>query len=360
MENRLRRKIGQLFLIGIAGERVTAEERLHFQEYGFGGFVLFRRNCREASQTVALCRALWEMADEPPPFIAIDQEGGRVHRLPPPFTHFPPAARIGNLKDAALAYRAALAMGTELALAGINVNFAPVLDANSNPDAHVIGDRAFAPDPEVVKSLSAACIRGLREAGIIPCGKHFPGHGAADKDSHFDLPIVDKPLELLQTTELPPFVHSCRDQIEALMTAHVLYPALDPQWPATLSEKIITGLLRQQLGFSGVLFSDDMEMLAISQRYSVAQSALCAMLAGVDVLLFCHELSKAVEACEFLWAQAAENPALRARVDESYARVMSLKRRFLRSFTGAPESELCTRLAGLNHARLVAEIHASL
>ncbi len=360
MENLLRQKIGQLFVVGIQGEIPTANERLHFEEYGFGGFVLFKRNCHDTDQIVSLCRALWDLADEIPPFIAIDQEGGRVHRLPPPFTHFPPATCMGGRKDPSLAYRAGRAVAAELALAGINLNFAPVLDVNSNANSPVIGDRAFAADPAAVTNLAWAWTQGLREGGIIPCGKHFPGHGASDKDSHFDLPIVAKPLELLKAHELPPFVHACRNRIEALMTAHVLYPTLDAQWPATLSQKIVTGLLRQQLGYGGVVFSDDMEMQAISERHSVKESALRSISAGVDVLLFCQELAKAVEACEFLCAQAAEDAALRARVDESYARIVFLKRRFLRSFTGVFEQEILKQLARLDHARIIAEIYGNL
>jgi beta-N-acetylhexosaminidase len=359
MENLLRHKIGQLFLVGIQGEAPTANERLQFEEYGFGGFVLFKRNCQAAGQIVSLCRALWGMADELPPFIAIDQEGGRVHRLPPPFSHFPSAARIGEMKDPNLAHRLGRAAAAEMALAGINLNFAPVLDVNSQPDSPIIGDRAFAADPTAVTTIGWSWTLGLRAGGIIPCGKHFPGHGATDKDSHFELPIVAKPLVRLQTTELPPFVHACLNQIEALMTAHVLFPALDPRWPATLSQKIVTGLLRQQLGYRGVVFSDDMEMHAISNRYGVEESAAHSILAGVDVLLFCHELPKAVQACEFLCAEAARDAALRARVDESYARIVSLKRRLLSSFTGVRENEICKCLARLDHARIVAQIGGS-
>ena len=359
MEN-LRQEIGQLFVVGIAGEMLTANEQLYFEEYGFGGFVLFKRNCHEAGQIVALCRALWDMADDLAPFITIDQEGGRVHRLPPPFTHFPAAALTGSKNDPELAYRAGRAAAAELALAGINLNFAPVLDVNSNPKSPVIGDRAFAADADGVTSLGWPWALGLREGGIIPCGKHFPGHGATDKDSHFDLPIVAKPLEILEATELPPFVYACRKQIEALMTAHVLYPALDPHWPATLSQTIVTGLLRRQLGYGGVVFSDDMEMHAISHRYSAEEAALRSIYAGVDVLLFCHELEKAVRACEFLCAEADKDAALRARVDESYLRIVRLKRRFLTAFSGVPEREILASLGRLDHAPMVAEIYGSL
>jgi beta-N-acetylhexosaminidase len=360
MENRLRQKVGQLFLVGIEGETLTLDERLCFEEYGFGGFILFKRNCTDAGQVATLSRALWETGDQFMPFIAIDEEGGRVHRLPPPFTHFPPAARLGARKDPELAYRAGRAVAAELTLAGINLNFAPVLDVASNPDSPIIGDRAFAADPGAVAELAWPWTRGLTDGGTIACGKHFPGHGWSDKDSHFELPIVTKLLEALKADELPPFIHACRQGIEALMTAHVLYPALDPHWPATLSSKIVTGLLRQQLGYRGVIFSDDMEMHAISQRYGVEESALYSILAGVDVLLFCHELPKAVTACEFLCATAEEDTVLRARINESYARVTSLKRRALKSFSGAPADEILERLARLDHARLVAEIQGSL
>jgi beta-N-acetylhexosaminidase len=359
MEELLRRKIGQLFMVGIYGECLTGEERLCCEEYGFGGFVLFKRNCCGPRQIVSLCRDLWEMADELPPFIGIDQEGGRVHHLPAPFTHFPPAGLIGRANDSLLAYRAGRAVGVELALAGINLNFAPVLDVNSNPDCHIIGNRAFAADADAVIGLSAPWTDGLRDAGIIPCGKHFPGHGAADKDSHFDLPIITKALESLQTTELPPFAAACR-RIEALMTAHVLYTALDPQWPATLSKTIVTDLLRRRFGYPGVIFSDDMEMHAISHRYGVEESAWRSIHAGVDALLFCHDLSKAVAACEFLCAKAAQEAVLRERVSESFARIADLKRRFLKSFTGVSEEEIGERLAGLDHGRIVRQIHGSL
>jgi beta-N-acetylhexosaminidase len=356
METLLRQKIGQLFLVGIEGEMLNLNERLHFEEYGFGGFVLFQRNCHHAAEIVSLCRALWDIAGELSPFIAIDQEGGRVHRLPPPFSHFPAAARIGDRNDPTLAYRAGRAVAAELALTGINLNFAPVLDVNSNPDSPIIGDRAFAADPNAVTTLGWSWARGLREGGIIPCGKHFPGHGATDKDSHFELPVVAKALEALQTAELTPFVHACQNHIEALMTAHVLYPALDPRSPATLSQKIVTGLLRQQLGYGGVVFSDDMEMHAIRDRYGVEESALYSILAGADVLLFCHELPKAVTACEFLCGEAEKDAVLRARVDESYARITSLKKRFLTSFTGVPANEIVERLARLGHVRTLAEL----
>lgn len=353
---RLRDKIGQLFLVGIQGETITGDEQLFVEEYGFGGFLIFKRNCGAAAQLVTLCRSLWDLGNALPPFIAIDQEGGRVHRLPPPFTHFPPAVRLGRENCQDLAYRMGRATAAELTLAGINLNFAPVLDVDSNPDNPVIGDRAFGADPKTVWTMGLAWSQGLRDGGVIPCGKHFPGHGSTDKDSHFDLPAVAKSIDELKASELPPFVRACRKNIEALLTAHVLYPALDPQWPATLSIKIVTGLLRQQWGYGGVVFSDDMDMKAISDRVAAEEAALLGLRAGVDVLIFCHELARAVRACEFIRVQAEKDASLRQRVDESHARIVKLKQRFLKSFTGAAGDELAARLAHLDHGRMVAEI----
>jgi beta-N-acetylhexosaminidase len=349
----LRDKIGQIFLVGCQGESLTASEQLIFAEYRFGGFVLFKRNCAEPGQIVSLCRSLWKSDDNTPPFIAIDQEGGRVHRLPEPFTHFPAAARLGEQGNTDLARRIGRATAAELKLAGINLNFAPVLDVQSNPANPVIGDRAFGSDPKQVIETGSAWMQGLRDGGVIPCGKHFPGHGDTGKDSHFDLPTVSKPLEELQTTELPPFAHSCKNQIESLMTAHVLYPALDAKFPATLSEAIVSGLLRHQLGYDGVVFSDDMEMKAIADRYSAGEAATLAVRAGIDVVLFCHEVEKAIEAFEFLYNEAENDPAVRARVEESHRRVGELKRRYVIDFTAVAEEEIALRLAALNNRCLL-------
>jgi len=354
----LRQKIGQMFLVGCRGESVTQEEQLIFEQCGFGGFILFKENCREPRHILDLCRSLWESAEEIPPFLAIDQEGGRVHRLPEPFTHFPSAARIGAKRNKDLAYRAGKATAAELALVGFNLNFAPVLDVNSNPQNPVIGDRSFGCDPKEIIESASAWAQGLRDGGIIPCAKHFPGHGDTDKDSHFALPVVGKTLAQLEAVELPPFVHACRNGIEALMTAHVRYS--DAEFPATLSERIVTGLLRHQFGYDGVVFSDDMEMKAISDNYGLEESIALGARAGIDVFLFCHDLSKAVEAWEFLTAEAERDVALRAQAENSYRRITELKRRYLKACTGVERNELEEQLKRSDHQRLVDEIQGNL
>ena len=364
-------------MIGLKAVELTPGERNIFHQGVFGGFILYQHNLSDPEQIVSLCRALWDLSAEHRPFIAIDEEGGRVHRLPKPFTRFPTAALIGEKNDLDLAYRLGRACAEELTVAGINLNFAPVLDVNSNPQNPVIGDRSFASDPARVIRLSSSWMQGLRDGGIIPCGKHFPGHGATDRDSHFTLPMVNRSLEGLMTVELPPFLHACRNKVEALMTAHVLYPALDAEFPATLSRAILTRLLRQQWSYDGVVFSDDMEMKAISNNYGQSrlfpsarhvgdgegvrseEPALIAVRAGVDVLLYGHELSRAVEAFELVCAEAERDAAIRAQVEKSYQRIMNLKRRFLKGFAGISDGSLAERLAGLGHETWVNEFTAS-
>ncbi len=336
-----------MFVVGCRGETLAREEQVMFEQCGFGGFILFKDNCREAKQILALCKSLWQCAGESPPFLAIDHEGGRVHRLPEPFARFPSAEKIGATRDPDLAYRTGKAAAEELALVGFNLNFAPVLDVNSNPQNPIVADRSFGSDPTTVIGLALAWAQGLRDGGVVPCGKHFPGHGDTETDSHFTLPVVEKTTAELEAVELAPFAHACRAGIEALMTAHVRYPALDPALPATLSEPIVTGLLRHQFGYDGVVFSDDMEMKAIADNFPLQEAVLLGARAGIDVFLFCHDLSRAVEAWEFLSTEAEKDAALRAQVENSFRRIAALKGRYLKTFTGAAEDEIEARLRRL-------------
>ena len=349
-----------MIMVGIRGTELSSDEKMAFARHRFGGFVLFDHNCERPEQIRDLCLSLWKLSRSRPPFIAIDQEGGSVHRLPEPLTHFPAAELLGRTNQPELAYRVGRAIATELTLVDINLNFAPVLDVNSNPKNPVIGKRSFGSDPQQVTTMALAWARGLRDGGIIPCGKHFPGHGATDKDSHHDLPIVRLPLEQLRATDLPPFVHACHEQIEALMTAHVLFTALDTALPATLSAAIITQLLRNEMAYEGVVFSDDMEMKSISDYYSEEEGALRCVRAGVDILMYCHDLAKAIRIFDLLSREAARDNILRARTAESYRRIRKLKKLKLHSRKNIPEAELLNQLSRLAHSELVDEIHGSL
>ncbi|MBI2089363.1 MAG: glycoside hydrolase family 3 protein, partial [Deltaproteobacteria bacterium] len=185
----LKENIGQVFMVGLRAGELTKEEKQLLKNYPFGGFILFSHNLQEPKQILSLCQSLWQGAKECPPFIAIDHEGGRVHRLPPPFTHFPAAGVMGKSNDPELAYEVGLAMARELVVVGINLNFAPVLDVHSNPNNPIIGDRALGTHPDAVIRFAGPFIRGLKDGRIIPCGKHFPGHGDTAQDSHLELPV---------------------------------------------------------------------------------------------------------------------------------------------------------------------------
>ncbi|MGH7830679.1 MAG: beta-N-acetylhexosaminidase [Candidatus Binatia bacterium] len=351
-------KIGQMIMIGLQGEALTRGEMRLLQQSPLGGFILFRDNLKEPKQILSLCRSLWETGGIHPPFIAIDQEGGKVHRLPAPFTHFPSAAALGRTGNTELGRRTGLAAARELSAVGINLNFAPVLDVNSNPSNPIIGERSFSPEPGVVTRLGWSYAEGLRKGGIIPCGKHFPGHGDTAQDSHLELPVVTRDKPSLAANELPPFTHACRNQIESIMTAHVLYPALDPKHPATLSPSIVADLLRREIGYAGVVFSDDLDMKAISRTYSRGEAAILSIRAGVDVLLLCHDTEGAAKVLESLCQEAERDQEIKTRIEESYERIKRLKERCLRSFTGDPE-ELERSIGIPDHKQLVAEIYGN-
>lgn len=349
-----------MIAVGLQGKQLSREEQGLFRDYPFGGFILFSHNLEAPEQILALCRSLWKSNKDIPPLIAIDQEGGRVHRLPAPFTHFPPAARLGATGNPELAHRLGQAAARELSAVGINLNFAPVLDVHSNPANPVIGDRSLGSDPAQAAALGWAVIRGLRAGGVIPCAKHFPGHGDTSEDSHLVLPVVKKDLAALRDVELPPFIYACQNQVESLMTSHVLYPCLDPTQPATLSYPIITKLLRREIDYEGVVFGDDMEMKAISENYALEDAVGLAVRAGVDGLMFCHRTDLAVRALESLHRDAEKSEALRARIEESYRRIQKLKRSHLKRFTGAHEAKLKNFVGLSEHRKIVEEIQGSL
>lgn len=355
---KLESNVGQMLMVGIGGYELTTAEFNICRTRNFGGFILFSRNCCEAAQIHFLCRSLSRASDNLP-FIAIDEEGGRVHRLPLPFTHFPAAARIGKTGSLDLAFRIGRAVAAELTLLGINLNFAPVLDVNSNAENPIIGDRSFGTTPDRVAAMALAWSEGLRSTGIIPCGKHFPGHGHTDTDSHLQLPVVAKSLSELHALELKPFLHACRNRIDGLMTAHVVFPALDEEFPATLSSRIVTGILRQELGYKGLVFSDDMEMKAITGNFDAEEAAVSSVRAGINVLLYCHDITRAAGIVELLCREARRDTQLRARINESSARISKLKIRCLPQQRGTPDNQLVEQLLALNHGKLIDEVYGS-
>jgi beta-N-acetylhexosaminidase len=287
--------------------------------------VLFKRNVTSAAQLRRLVAEVKATGAGPEPLLAIDHEGGRVHRLPRPFTHFPPALAVAASGPAA-ARAVGRAMGRELAAVGIDVDFAPVLDVWTQPRNRVIGDRAFGTTPAAAARNALALARGLGEAGVVACGKHFPGHGGTVGDSHHVRPRVARSRRELARLDLVPFRRAIAARIPTLMTAHVVYPALDPKRPATLSRAIAHDLLRRRLGFRGVLFSDDLEMHAVARR-PIERVVVEALAAGCDMLLVCASLALArrgIDAVATALGRGRLDPGAAAA---SLSRIEALRRR---------------------------------
>jgi beta-N-acetylhexosaminidase len=327
-----RQLVGQLVVVGFAGTEVPAELGAAFEAGERAGVVVFRRNIEPGLEGFGglqrMCASL--AASSPawlPPLVAIDEEGGRVARLGPPALRVPPMRQLAELGDLELIERVGAAVGRELAGLGVTMNFAPVVDVDTNPDNPIIGDRAFSREPEAVIECAAAYLRGLRAGGVAGCLKHYPGHGDTLLDSHLALPTVGHERARLEAVELLPF-RRLAAQADSMMTAHVVYPALDPDHPATLSPVIASDLLRTELGFDGVLFSDDLEMQAIAGHGSAGASAVAAVRAGCDLLLVCSRADLQTEVCAALLEVAERDAEFALRCRAAARRGLALRHAF--------------------------------
>ncbi|MCA3645601.1 MAG: beta-N-acetylhexosaminidase [Methylobacterium sp.] len=298
-------------IFGAAGPRLTNSESTFFSEHKPAGFILFRRNIEDPAQVKALVAAMKEASGNPDALVLVDQEGGRVARFRPPhWPSYPPGAAYGALwrVDPDLAGEAAFLgarlIAEDLFRLGINVDCLPVLDVPA-PGAHdVIGDRAYGREPHVVMALGRAAAQGLLEGGVLPVIKHIPGHGRAMSDSHHALPRVNASRHQLDRTDFPPF--RALGDLDLAMTAHVVYEAIDPQEPATTSRKVITEVIRGQMGFDGLLMSDDLSMKALSGHFADRRKSVLAE--GCDLVLHCNgemdEMIPIAEGCPGLTAEA--------------------------------------------------------
>jgi beta-N-acetylhexosaminidase len=317
---------GQLLAVGLAGTSLAQPERRALGAGMRGGVVLFKRNVEAGLANVPALVAEVRDAAPPdgPPLVAVDQEGGRVVRLGPPALALPAMRRLGDLDDDDLLRRVAEAHARELRALGFTMSFAPVADVHTRPANPIIGDRAFASTPERVARLAGAWAEGLARGGVLSCAKHFPGHGDTILDSHVALPHVDRPRAELERTEIVPFA-SLASRVDAMMSAHVIYEAIDPARPASLSRAIGTELLRGALGFRGVLVSDDLEMKAIA--HGIGEAAVLAVAAGCDMVLVCSGADLADEAHAALVRESEASPTFRARCEEACARSLAMRRR---------------------------------
>ncbi len=312
------------------------ELRTLAREFDLGGVILFGRNVESPEQVLELACASEALGVESASWVGVDQEGGRVARLRAPFTVWPPMAALGRAPSVELASRFAAALARELRAVGVTLDFAPVLDVNTNPNNPVIGDRSLSPDVATASALGVAIISALQGAGVAACGKHFPGHGDTGIDSHLDLPSVDHDPDRLRAVEFAPFRAAIEAGVAFIMTAHVVVPSIDDERPATLSPLVLR-LLRDELQFRGAVVSDDLEMGAIAKSWPPPEAAVAAIAAGCDAVLVCSGRPEVQAATLEALVKAVESGALPlARVDDALARLARTKTRFLGHGSPAP------------------------
>ena len=348
----LRRAAGRTLICGFASHQVDAELRELLREIRPAGLILFTRNFESPEQLRELCAELKSLRADEPLLLSIDQEGGRVARVRAPATEWPPLRELGAGDDPELARRLGAALARELRALGIDVDFAPVLDVDTNPENPVIGDRSFGREPERVARLGAAFITGMQDAGVGACGKHFPGHGDTDLDSHLALPSVQHDLERLRAVEWPPFEAAIRAGVGAIMTAHVLVPALDEEHPGTLSPGVLAPL-REELGFTGVIVSDDVEMRAVADHYSAAELAVRGLGAGVDCFLACERAEVALDLYRGIVVGMEREEIREDRLLDAERRVLAWRERWARP---VPEPAALRELGTEAHLELAREI----
>ena len=338
----LKTLVGQLFVVGFNGYSVPSDFKKWMQDINLGGTIYFKRNVQSPAQLAELSNEIQfscRPKDAPPAFISIDHEGGKVNRLVKPFTKFPGNDYLGELGSPKVGFDFGMVLGKELKAVGINVNFAPVVDVNTNKDNPIIKNRSFSNDPEVCGRLGSAVCRGIQKMGVIAVAKHFPGHGDTKEDSHHVLPRVDKTVDELEKCELIPFRRVIRSRVEAIMTAHILNPKLDPKYPATLSERTIDDLLRKQLRFSRLVFADDMEMKAITDNFGAEDAAILAIKAGCDCLIYRGDSGFPAKVVEAVIKAFEDDVIPMAKLEQAVARIGLAKKFYCR----CQETHRCNR-----------------
>ena len=344
-------------MAGFDGHIANDHAKRLIRDFRVQSLILFKRNVDEPGQVADLVRELQSLALQAgysrPLLIAIDQEGGRVQRMREPWTVWPPIRRLGELGSEDLTRRMAQSIAAELKACGIALDFAPVVDVDTNPQNPVIGDRSFGRDPERVGNLAVAFIEGMQGGGVAACAKHFPGHGDTDKDSHLDLPIVEHSLSRLNDVELLPFKRAIAAKVATIMTAHIMVRELDAKLPATLSSRVVSTLLRDELGYKGVVVADDLEMKAVSANWPYPISAVLAAKAGCDILPVCEHEEAQAAAIEAL-VKAEENGELRKRdIDDALLRIEAMIDTYAMPYV-EPSARAATAGAGKTEARLLA------
>ena len=322
--------IGQHMFIGLSGHALTVDEKKFIIEHNIGGICLFGRNVAEPKQVRELCAEIQSLrhkqADKAPLFIGIDMEGGRVHRLKPPFTQWPAMKKLGDMDAPTVSFHFANRMGQEMRAVGINLDFAPCVDVYSNPKNTVIGDRAISSNPEVVSKHVSAVVRGYIKSDIITCAKHFPGHGNTIIDSHLDLPVENADINQLESLELIPFKKAFKSRVDMVMTSHIKFPKVDPEWPVTLSEKFIKGIIREECRYRGFVISDDLGMKAMASHFDLEEIPVRALKAGVELLLYCNEPEVPPQAIDAILGACAQGVLNKDELAATHKKVLEFKK----------------------------------
>lgn len=342
----LEEKIGQMLLVGISGTTAGSEAQKMIAEDKVGGIILYSSNVGSLKELVRLTNDLKKSnsGNPAPLFMSIDQEGGKVSRLPDEYAVFPSNAAVGQAGSAAAAGTMGELLAKAVKSSGFNMDFAPVLDINSNPKNPVIGSRSFGNNAELVSRLGIAEMKGLEDEGVIPVVKHYPGHGDTSVDSHLELPVIGKTAAELAKLEWLPFQAAIQEKADAVMVAHILFPKLDPDRPASLSKVIIGQQLRKQMGYEGVVITDDLTMGAIVKNYSLPAAAVDTVLAGSDILLVAHEYKNEQAVRAALLKNVKNGTIPETRIDESVYRILALKAKYQLSDKAVPVPDL----TGLN------------
>ena len=352
----LEEQIGQLLMVGFWGTTISQEVIDLIRNRHVGGIILFSRNVQDAQQVLKLTRDLQRVAKEAgqrcPLLIAIDQENGMVRRLGTGTSVFPGNMALGAIGSEQVVSDVAQATGRELKALGINMNLAPVVDINNNPANPVIGVRSFGEDPHEVARLGAAAVRGYRSAGVLSCLKHFPGHGDTAVDSHLALPTIEYTMERLNEVELVPFKSGIEAGADSVMLAHIYLPSImEHEVLASISPAVVRGLLREKLGFDGVIITDCLEMQAITETVGVERGAILALQSGVDLVLVSHLYSRQRACIDAIRAAVRDGELSPEAVRRAAERVLSLKARFL-SWDNLPVSSVPEWIGGTVHQQL--------
>jgi len=352
----LSKKVAQTLIIGVPSTVMNDLNKKLLKDINPGGVIHFKHNYEGLESLVTFNRGICDEVckgsyEGLPPWIGVDQEGGRVMRFGEPFLQIPAQEVWAKAGSPKLCFEIACTVATELAAAGININFAPVLDVRQF-DTPAIGDRAFSKDPQVVAEMGSAVIRGFQKGGVLAVAKHFPGHGAVEVDSHFERPLCNKTVEELENCDWIPYRKAFKSKLEAVMTSHIVFPKIDPDNVATFSTKILKDLLREKLNFKGLIFGDDLEMKAVSSTHSLKEAAVASLRAGCEQIFITHAYGDFIEVFEELVRAVEKDPELQENVENICRKVKTLKEKYIQKEINLDEAK---KIVGCKNHQILRE-----